>query len=400
MNTTLRSFAQARLEALCHTVDFEPAIAAETLDMFLAPWGDCSLRARPPWPSDITDDHTPVELSLSIEGNRLEPRFLVEVQGRDGSLASAWSAARETNERLHRRYGVSLARLAEIEALFEPRGVDARFGMWHAVWLRPAQAPLFKIYLNPQVQGRGEAPALVEEALRRLGFSRAWSFLAAQLGRRGVSDDLIYFSLDLDGGAHARVKVYVAHPRARVEEIDPLLASGPDHVHGDAERFCRAMTGGTGPFHARPLLTCFAFTDPAEARPQSVTLHLPIRCYVDSDQVALHRISSYLGEGTGSMYRRAITAIAGRPLDARTGIQTYVSLQRRRGGSRVTVYLGLEAYTPSAPRRQHHEIRTPVGHGAPDQIMASGRVRPVVVSALRYASGSNFEKKWDSTSGE
>lgn len=351
MPTTLRSFAQERLAALCRAVHFDEETAADALDTLVEPWGERPLGEQPPWPSDITDDHTPVELSLSLGGDRADPRLLVEAQGEDGSSASAWGAAALLNQRLRRRYGVSLARLAKVEALFKPSVPNARFAMWHAVWLRPNEAPLFKVYLNPAAHGRASAPALVKEALSRLGFSRAWSFLAAELNRRAGADELIYFSLDLSKGAEARVKTYIAHPNAHAEEIEPLLASGPYYEPGDAQRFCRATTGSAGPFNARPLVTCFAFTAAADAQPESVTLHVPIRCYVASDELAQDRVASYLGEEARPIYRRAVAAVAGRPLKAGAGIQTYASLQRKSRGPRVTAYLALEAYSGTSLRR-------------------------------------------------
>lgn len=343
--TTFRSQGSEQLTALCRAVGFEARPAVEAFETLVEPWGELPVGTAPRWASDITDDGSPYEFSLGIEGARGEPRFLVESQGRDGSLSAAWTAAQETNERLRRRYGTSLERLSRIEDLFAPRYAGARFAMWHAAWLRAGAEPLFKVYLNPDARGPGEAPALVEEALGRLGFSGVWPQLAKHLSRRAGADRLIYFSLDLAADEQARVKVYIAHERGSAEDVEPLLATGPEYVPGDAHRFCQALTGTTGPFTARPLLTCLAYVANGGTQPSSVTLHLPIRCYARDDGEASRRVVEQLGVGKGAMYLRALQALAGRPLEAGTGLQTYVSYRRQRERLRTTIYLSPELYS-------------------------------------------------------
>lgn len=357
---TFGSFGNARLEALCRAIDFDPAPALAAFGALIAPWSDRPLGATPPWPSDITDDHTPYELSVGIEGERAEPRFLVESQGDDGTLATRWAAGRATNERLRRTYGVALERFERVADLFEPRASEARFALWHAGWLRHDKPPVFKVYLNPQVHGPMAAPGLVREALGRLGFAHAWSVLAAQLARRPGRDRLIYFSLDLDDGPRARVKVYVAHGHATADDVEPAMTLSAGHVAGDAAEFCRAMTGGEGPFSARPLLTCLAFTAGSDARPTSVTLHLPIRCYVADDGAALVRITAALAPGHRAIYRRAVAAVAARPLSAGVGLQTYASFRRQDGRPRTTAYLALEAFAVAPANRTRGSVERPV----------------------------------------
>jgi DMATS type aromatic prenyltransferase len=347
---TILKLMCARLESLCRAAQFDAAAAIEMCETLLGPTGHRPIGSSPLWRSGISDDHTPVELSIGFDGTRADPRFLVESLGAAPTLQASWEAGRATSERLRDRYGAALERLSLVEDVFLPRNPEAHFAMWHAAWLRPGRAPLFKVYLNPAADGPERAPALVREALKRLDFGRAWGCLEAVLARRPSLDQLVYFSLDLDDSAEARVKVYVAHPGATESDIEPLLALSAAHAPGDGERFCRAMTGMAGPYNARPLLTCYAFTGRDDTRPASVTLHVPIRSYVADDRVALERISSYLGDGLGATYRRVVEAVAHRPLEAGVGLQTYASFRGERGARRATAYLALEAYATEPPR--------------------------------------------------
>ena len=345
---TFRKLGAARLTTLCDTAGFDVDAALRAWDVLVDPWGDRPVGATRRRDSDITDDHSPFEFSLSVEANRIEPRFLVESQGATGSLTDAWQAARATNERLRAAYGVSLARLGLVEDLFAPRVADVPFAMWHAAWLRHDAAPLFKVYLSPQAGGAAEAPARTQEAFRRLGLGDAWPSVERLLARRGGRDRLIYFSLDLSDDARARVKLYIAHPGITARELDALLAGTPGTRAGDVTALCRALTGQTGSFTARPLLTTLAFTA-GDTRPSAVTLHVPIRCYVRDDGVALDNIARHLGAGPGALYRQAIERFADRDLRAGVGMQTYVSVQRRGEALRTTVYLAPELYAVAPP---------------------------------------------------
>jgi hypothetical protein len=128
-----------------------------------------------------------------------------------------------------------------------------------------------------------------------------------------------------------------------------VLALSPHHVPGDAVGFCRRLIGGDIPLRARPLLTCHSFTSDNDGRAGSVTLHVPVRCFVDNDQVAMERIASQLSERDGRLYRKALRSIASRPLASGAGIQTYASFCRQDGLARITAYLALEAYRAQPP---------------------------------------------------
>ena len=308
---------------------------------FAVPWAGAPAAGTPPWPSDITDDHTPFEFSLAIEDGTPELRFLTEAQAESPTVRSNWVAARALNHELSRDYEIDLGRLAAVEDLFVPTGDCPRFAMWHAVCLPLGKAPEFKIYLNPQARGLAHAPRLVAAAMARLGLG------GAHLPALGPEDELRYVSLDLCAGAQARIKIYIAHHRASSARIEAAVSSVRGHSPGRATAFCRAMSEPTNSFEALPLLTCLSFVS-GDNQPTSATVHVPVRAYAENDQLIEQRVLGYMSRPNSTVYRAALAAFAHRSLALRRGMQTYVSLRMER--ERMTVYLAPEAYTAQTRR--------------------------------------------------
>lgn len=315
---TLGDLGRAQLRALQQVLGLDDNLHLAVFDALSASWAHRSLAAAPP-ACDITDDRTPFEFSLAFDGDVPELRMLVEAGG--------WAAGLALGDALRARFGASLDRLDAIADLFEPGG-DGRFALWHAVAFT-ASGPTFKVYVDPAA--RGEPRACVERALGRLGLANAWGHIAATL--RAERDQPIYFSLDL-ADHEARVKVYIAHAGADPARIDEVVAGA-----GEA---CVALAG-PGPYGARPILTCIAFVADA---PCSVTVHVPIRCYVPSDAIAVQRIARFLAPAAAAQLDGAARCLARRPLDRRSGIVTYASLRYAGERRRVTIYLAPEAYAP------------------------------------------------------
>lgn len=351
LQSSFRETAGAQLAALCDALRFAPPgqhAARGALDVFLDGWGDEPVGPAPRWRSDITDDHSPYEFSLAFTGGGVELRFLVEAQPTHADPTTLWQAAGALSHRLERERGADLDGLRSIEDLFAPAGPAARFAAWHAVNLTGGGRADFKVYLNPQVHGPSEADAVVDAALRRLGRPE---LTAASLRLRGERDELRYFSLDLDGAATARLKIYVAHHDATAAELERAMSLSPGHVRGDATHLCRAITGRDGPLDRRPALTCYSFVGPG-ATPAACTLHFPVRSYAADDREARDRILELLGGEDRRSYAGALAALAARRLEDGVGLQTYLSIRREGKRPRVTIYLSPELYAVTAPRRE------------------------------------------------
>lgn len=308
----------------------------------------------PAYASDVVDDHTPFELSLAIGGTAPELRVLVETVHGDSSLAARWQAARALGERLRDRHGADLRRLDQIADLFEPRHDHGLLAMWYAVGFRPDRAPAWKAYVDLRAQGSERARAVLEEALDRLGLAAAYPRLMREAGARDLLDELVYFSIDLVDHDRAdpegaRVKVYFRHHHATIGDLERMIGSAGGAEPGDISAFCTTVLGHPGPYRARPLVSCWAFTGGSE--PAGATLYAPIAYHVRDDAEARARIVRWMDrvEIDPAGYERALAAFARRSLESGVGMHSYVSFKRVRGLPRVTAYLAPEAYRTFPP---------------------------------------------------
>jgi DMATS type aromatic prenyltransferase len=342
-----------RLGALCRACDLGDS-GTELIDIFrwlIEPWGEAPVGSLlSDWASDVADDHTPYEFSVVFGGRCPEVRVLVEAQGEPRGLRTNWDAGLALSQRLAERFGVPLDRHDAVLDLFAPEP-GARLGIWHAVSAWPDRPPQFKVYFDSQAHGRWRAPAVMEEALDRLGFSRAWPHVRS-LGGRGLSlADMRFLSLDLSSSQHARVKVYWRHHDATAADLAHVMsghAADPEIIS-----FCRAMAASEGPYHNRPVFTCTTLVDPAEKKPRTSTLYFPIVAYASTDRTAADRVEAYFAARgiDDTAYRRAIAEYGNRDLHQTSSLHSYVSLRRRADRPEVTVYFTPEAHAiePARP---------------------------------------------------
>jgi DMATS type aromatic prenyltransferase len=309
-------------------------------------WGNWPATRRPAWPSDITDDHTPFEFSLALNGRSETVRILTEPQdAADPSLTASWKKALEIHASLSAQWGTDFRNFERVADLFTPTATgESRFCAWHSAVLGDASDPQFKIYLNPMIHGDGNSRAVVTEALSRLGLAKLWADFVSRHFGSDDADCPIYFSLDLVGTPDARVKIYVAHRSATATRMTRILAGSPGFEAGNVRRWCRALMGSSGPFDRRPLITCFALR-PGAMELHSTTLHLPVRCYVSDDFEIARRTCSFLNFPQRVRFMRAITALSERPLESGRGLQTYVSLRASPGTQALTIYLAPLVYS-------------------------------------------------------
>jgi DMATS type aromatic prenyltransferase len=359
-----------RLARLCQStgLDAEASKSADKIFRELVvPWSrvEAFCRRMPSgWVSEISDDNTPIEFSVTLSPAGNEVRVLFEPQGEEQTLAAHRASALSMHEELERGYGADLGRFRLVRDLFTPPDMQGAFALWSAVVFSNFKPPSFKAYFNPQAQGVGSAVALVDEGLRRLGLQHAWSYLATTLARRGPHrDELKYFALDLTASEQARVKVYVRHHEATPEDLEIAAASAPTSTRGEAEEFARAMAGGARRFRKRATFTCAAFVGGQDHRPSASTHYVPVCAYALDDAEVEQRVSSYLQahDMDDGPYRRVLAAFANRRLDQGVGMQSWVALRRYQGVPRLTVYLGSEARcvfpVGSVPGGTHDHMR-------------------------------------------
>ncbi len=345
---SLLDYTAERLRGLCEGAGYgaETERVVETFRRLVSPWAEVPAGYRSAWRSDISDDHTPIEFSVTAGDGRTEVRALLEVQAEAPTLLAYRAAGLAFAERLEREFGADLGRFRLVEDLFLSPDMKGPFAVWFAVVFPLGGAPKFKAYLNPKAQGPELAEALVEQALRRLGFPEAWPELARTAVRRGPHlDELRYFSLDLEATPEARLKVYVQHHHATPEEFEQACSAARSYTPGEASAFARAMSGGVERLVARSPFTCSNFVADGLATPVTTTLYVPVCAYARDDAAVRDRVSAYLREHSevASTYEALLQAFADRPLDAGVGMQSWVAFRRHQGLSRFTVYLGTES---------------------------------------------------------
>jgi DMATS type aromatic prenyltransferase len=336
-----------KLIALCHAVGLEHK-TAEAIEIFRAmttSWGERQIKENSSWQSNVSDDGAPFEFSIAFKDDKAELRILLEAQGANPNLQSNWEAGLQLNQYLAERYHVSLDRFDRIKDLFVPTNPDASFSIWHSVCFFADKQPDFKIYLNPQAHSQSRAAATCEESLVRLGFPRAWSNLAEIAAQRGPDkDEFIYVSLDLDSDANARIKVYLRHHHATVDDLEKALSLAQNYVPGDVTEFCQVMSGGQSLFSEKPVISCFSWVEEDKFTPSKAILHLPISNYAANDLAVRDNLDRYFKRHDlpVSIYHSVLQALTTRSLESGVGMHSYTSLRRDKDRPRVTIYLNPE----------------------------------------------------------
>lgn len=349
---TLGAHLDARLSRLLRALGRTEHLsnARRAVKQLSLSWANEILGERAAWPSDITDDHSPFEFSLSLSESGTSVRILTEPQDvRHPSLAASWRLANDIHERLRSQWGAYSAGYDGVADLFAPApSSDGVFSIWHSAILGRRQDTQFKVYLNPAMHGAADAERVVAEALARLGLGDAWRALREKALLRAGLDQVLYFALDLTRARGARAKVYVAHRHASAADLAVALERCPGFSPNSVNRWLECLLGGTGPFHERPPITCFAFNQDSLDL-HTTTLHLPVRCYAADDFEVARKVCKFLRFPQRVSYMRALTGVAERPLESGPGLQTYVSLRPSPGKQAVTVYLAPQLYsgTPS-----------------------------------------------------
>ncbi|MFI1753860.1 tryptophan dimethylallyltransferase family protein [Streptomyces sp. NPDC020571] len=349
---TLGSFTGGqlrRLGAVARLSRTDVETYAQVLTDALGPVAERPLSLAPPARTFLSDDHTPVEFSLSFRPDAAPAmRVLVEPGCGADSLAHNGRAGLEAIRTMARRWHFTTDALDALQDLFLPPAPHGPLALWCALELRPGGVPGVKVYLNPAARGEERSVATVREALHRLGHRRAFDSLPPGSGYP-------FLALDLGDWAEPRVKVYVRHDNLTAGQAGRLsrMESGPRSAA--VEGFFRTAAG-LGPDAAglggRPGLSCHSFTDTGTVRPSGFTLHIPVRDYVRHDGEALARATRVLRLNgmDASVLDRALAALTARRPEDGVGLIAYLALAHQRDRPpRVTAYLSSEAYAVRPP---------------------------------------------------
>ncbi|WP_217139814.1 tryptophan dimethylallyltransferase family protein [Streptomyces sp. AC627_RSS907] len=308
-----------------------------------------SLRLPPPTRTFLSDDHTPVEFSLSFQPDAAPAlRVLLEPGCGADSLAHNGRAGLEAIRAMARRWNFTTGPLDRLRDLFLPSAPDGPFALWCALELRPGGVPAVKVYLNPAANGAERSAGTVREALHRLGHRQAFAGLPQGSGYP-------FLALDLGDWEQPRAKVYVRHDNLTAGQAGRLTRMGRGPGPAVIEGFFRTAAGvgpGTTGLSGRPGLSCHSFTDTGTARPSGFTLHIPVRDYARHDGEALARAASVLRHHgmDASVLDRALAAVTERRPEDGVGLIAYLALAHQQGRPpRVTAYLSSEAYAVRPP---------------------------------------------------
>jgi DMATS type aromatic prenyltransferase len=372
--TTLGAHAEQQLLLLCQVAGLDRVDGtayARTLTEALGPVAARSLDLPPTTDSFLSDDHTPVEFSLSFtSGADPTLRVLLEPASGVGGLAQSGRMGLASVRALARRWGVATDRLDALEDLFFPPSPHGPLALWCALELRHGGVPKVKVYLNPAANGADRASETVRDALRRLGHRKAFGALPE-------ADRYLFFALDLGDWEEPRVKVYTAHHELSAAEAGGLAQSaGAGYDPVEVEEFFRVAAGaghGRGRLlDRRPIQACHAFTETETGRPSGFTLYVPVRDYARHDGEALDRAAALLRryDVDPAPLAQALAAVTSRRLEDGVGLVAYLGLAHQLGRApRVMVYLSSEAY----------EVRPPAGSGpvTPLPVALPARAQPV-----------------------
>ncbi|POX54827.1 prenyltransferase [Streptomyces sp. Ru71] len=346
---TLGERTAGQLRRLAAVVGLDPDDAdayADALLTLLGPVAQRPLDLPPPSATFLSDDHTPVEFSLSFTpGAAPVLRVLLDPGCGAGSLARAGRVGLEAVRAMARRWNFGTDRLEELADLFLPSTVEGPLALWCALELRPGGTPQVKVYLNPAAGGPEAAAATVREALHRLGHGKAYDALPS-------ADRPLFFALDLGDWAEPRVKVYLAHHGLTAAEAGGLSRMAPGPAPAEIEEFFTLAGGMDARLDRRPGQSCHAFTETATGLPSGFTLYVPVREHVAHDGEALERARTLLTRYgiDPAPLARSLSAVTTRRLTDGVGLVAYLALAHQHGRPpRVTVYVSSECYRIRPP---------------------------------------------------
>ncbi len=341
-NTKIPLAIENKIQGLLRAVGCNDCTENAT-GIFREVWKAANLRTPdqiPRW-SGITDDSTPIELSVQFGPTSAAVRLLWEPQADPASPETYWQAGVALTRWLASRWHAQISTALSIERIFKPsNSAGVYLAVGHAVEFRP-ESPVFKVYYNAMAQGPSHSREIVGKALNRLGFQKYWKSFEALLG---PLDRIELLALNLTNSL--RVKIYLRPLQASMDRITELYAIAENAEASDVERMWKAIHGKAKCEEMRPVFLTYELTDPTSNRPSKTSLSIPLFPGLANDAVVTRRVSQLMQNYHISpvTYRRCVKELAERPLAEEEGLHSYVALQRTGPDVAIVAYFNPRFY--------------------------------------------------------
>lgn len=324
-----------------------PAVnGSSQIAALLSPWGSRPIGTRCAYPSKISRDGFPAELSVKWSRSGAEVRLLFEALGDPPGPAANRDAGMALLYRLEAERGAYLGWLHKISDLYlggdQAETAPPRC-IWHSIAYPENGPEIYKVYLDAGAYGRPEDELMTETA-SRLGFASAWRFLTRVRDTITPRPEIEYFALDLVDAPEARVKVYFRNRHTTLRQLDRFAAAVATH-RSELARSAYAYLMPPDAVVENEPLTCIAFR-PHYDRPTQATTYMRIPGSFPTERAASSAVAALMRHCglDPSSYLNMITALAPGHLDEFTGLQELVSCRVKDATADITLYLRFGIY--------------------------------------------------------
>ncbi|KAJ7185512.1 tryptophan dimethylallyltransferase-domain-containing protein [Mycena filopes] len=352
----------------------------------------------PPYPSWMTDDHTPVEFSLILgKPTQSSVRFAVETSALPLSGDRSMATLRRTLEgftrtlKMEPKFDLTWFDICAEEMILsdeqktvvcEDRPVSETFIAFDC----GHYSTTAKVYFMPHIRclASGETPEqMMKRATDRMGLDKPWAKISQFLSRflPGDRPPIDIVAIDCIPETRNRLKIYFRTDLASYAQMECFLTLGGVLTDVDAGlRNARLMWDAVTSAGERterkasyfPAALIYYELKLGSDFPSSKA-YLPVRRYLPNDLVIARTVENLGlqlkdGAAVASGYADLVQkTFAHRDLSTRTGIQTYLTCTVKPGASDISIYLNPEAFAPERSAATRGPIttlkHTPLSHG-------------------------------------
>lgn len=344
--------------------------------------GEASL--RPLFSSFITDDHSPVEYSLTFTSNQTKVRLAFEslpTQTNEKTnvitMNDLHNASLETystiqdylNKTTDKTLTIDFEKLKNIflKTNEHLQTVDEHnpFSTWYGIDFNTI--PLFKVYFN-LISFYHDSSKLSPVQAVCMGLNAMGINHEASKSLLNVMESLnsrasfIFFTIDLNSSTLNRCKIYVRFYKVSIEELETIASIATNYKKGAITDFIHHFLPNCSGFDLPsscnssstfgPVVT-FVFNSSNNNGPDSLKFHLPIRNYISDDKSISQLIPIYLKKTNLFYPNQSNNEFEQIIQDLKiskhnhTGCQTYVSFSSSNltYAKEFTVYLNPQFYS-------------------------------------------------------